>query len=68
MIPYKSLNGDEKIKMLSELKSEDYKLLTCDEKWDLYILMLECGGINVQRKSLETQALFQMFNLVMLRG
>lgn len=66
-IPYQSLSGDDKIKMLSEIKSEDYDLLTYDEKLELYIIMLECGGISVQRKSLETQALFQMFNLMMLR-
>lgn len=68
MIPYQSLSGDDKIKMLSEIKPENYKLLTYDEKWELYIVMLGCGGINVQRKSVETQALFQMFNLMMLRG
>lgn len=68
MIPYQSLSGDDKIKMLSEIKPENYKLLTYDEKWELYIVMLECGGISVQTNSLETQALFQMFNLMMLRG
>lgn len=67
-IPYQSLSGDDKIKMLGEIKPENYKLLTYDEKWELYIVMLECGGISVQTKSLETQALFQMFNLMMLRG
>lgn len=67
-IPYQSLSGDDKIKMLSEIKPEDYKLLTYDEKWELYIVMLESGGICVRTESLETQALFQMFNLMMLRG
>lgn len=67
-IPYQSLSGDDKIKMLSEIRPEDYKSLTYDEKWELYIVMLECGGISVKAKSLETQALFQMFNLMMLRG